>query len=171
MATKLKGALVKLNMSHNNFYETEAGKALGDMLAANTVLKELDVSKCAMQNPESVEAFAHGLSANGALASVNILANDIGGEQANALIEILKSKDTLKTLCGFSGNETELDLSGKRLSAGCGVLVANEVRDNGALTSLNISDNKIVRMQYGNGKWISDMSGVKALAAAIPQCK
>ena len=82
--------------------------------------------------------------------SVNLLANNIGVVQANALIEILKSKDTLKTLCGFSGNETELDLSGQGLNAGCGVLVANEVRDNGALVSVNLLNNAIGAEQAQN---------------------
>ena len=76
---------------------------------------------------------------SGALTSLNILSNDIGVEQANALIETMKSKDNLNTLCGFSGGETELDLSGKGLTAGCGVLVANEIKNNGAMTSLNLN--------------------------------
>ena len=63
----------------------------------------------------------------------------------------------------FSGDETELDLSEKGLTAGCAVLVANEIKNNGALAKLNISNNYI---GYGG-----DMSGVKALAAAIPECR
>ena len=75
------------------------------------------------------------------MASVNILSNGIGAEQANALIKIMESKSNLTTLCGFSGEETELDLSKKGLTAGCAVLVANEVKNNGALTSLNLASN------------------------------
>ena len=63
-------ALVKLNMSDNNFYGAEAGKILGDMLAANTVLKELDISggeyesqKC---DVEFFKGFSPGLGANAA---------------------------------------------------------------------------------------------------------
>ena len=41
---------------------------------------------------------------------MNILSNSIGAEQANELIAIMASKPNLKTLCGFSGDETELDL-------------------------------------------------------------
>jgi hypothetical protein len=43
------------------------------------------------------------------------------------------------------------------------------------LASLNISGNSLggyyEENKYGNRKWISDMTGVKALAAAIPECK
>ena len=74
---------------------------------------------------------------------MHILSNNIGTEQASQLIKIMANKPKLKTLCGFSGNETELDLSYKRLSTGCGVLVGNEVKNNGALTSLNLAENSL----------------------------
>ena len=95
------------------------------------------------------------------LASARCGGTDTGSAEARA---IMKSKDNLKTLCGFSGDETELDLSDKGLTAGCGVLVANEIKNNGALTRLNVSDNNLAN--HGG-----DMSGVEALAAAIPECK
>ena len=82
---------------------------------------------------------------------MNILGNRIGTDQANALIKIMEGKSTLKTLCGFSGNETELDLSKKGLTAGCALLVANEIVANGALTSLNISNSQLTRGKP-NGK-------------------
>ena len=83
--------------------------------------------------------------ANLALTDLNILGNDISVEQANQFIQImdLPRNRILKTLCGFSGNETALDLSRKGLHAGCAVLVANEVKNNMALTSLNMSNNGI----------------------------
>ena len=74
---------------------------------------------------------------------MNILSNYIGADQAIKLIAIMASKPNLTTLCGFSGDETELDLSNKNLSAGCAVLVANEVKNNGALASLDLSQNSI----------------------------
>ena len=89
---------------------------------------------------------------------MNILSNDIGTEQANELIKIMESKDNLKTLCGFSGDETELDLSHKGLRAGCAVLVANEVKNIGALTSLNLASNLL------------KAEGAKQVAAALPEC-
>ena len=82
-------------------------------------------------------------SDNRAISSVNVLGNSIGVEQAQELIKILHNKEKLTTLSGFSGDETELNLSKKKLSAGCGVLVANEISDMRALTSLDISNNSI----------------------------
>ena len=42
---KDNGALVKLNMSKNSLLTVEGGRAIGDMLKTNSVLKELDVSE------------------------------------------------------------------------------------------------------------------------------
>ena len=83
----------------------------------------------------------------GTLEGLNILGNSIGAEQANNLITSMKEKPTLKTLCGFNNFNLvspELDLSNRKLSTGCGVLVANEINKFKALTSLNVSRNKIV---------------------------
>ena len=63
----------------------------------------------------------------------------MGAEQANKLIDVMASKPKLKTLCGFSADETELDLSNKNLSLGCAVLVANEVKNNGAMAKFTFS--------------------------------
>jgi len=40
-----------------------------------------------------------------------------------------------------------------------------------ALTSLNMSDNQLDGYEDDDGEWISDMTGIEALAAAIPTCK
>jgi hypothetical protein len=88
-------------------------------------------------------AIANAIKDMGAISSVNVLGNSIGVEQAQELIKILQTKEKLTTLCGFSGDETELNLSKKKLSAGCAVLVANEISDMGALKKLNLSDTEI----------------------------
>jgi hypothetical protein len=84
-------------MSDNNFYAAEAGKVLGDMLAANTVLKELDLSKCNMR-AESTRAFAVGLSTNGALTSLNVsksalcgIANGFGAFDASGVTALAEA--------------------------------------------------------------------------------
>jgi hypothetical protein len=50
------------------------------------------------------------------------------------------------------------------------IALASAIKNMGAMTSLNISDNRLGGY-YDSGKWVSDMSGVQALAAAIPECK
>ena len=55
----------------------------------------------------------------------------------------MQAKENLITLCGLSREETELDFSGQKLDAGDAVLIANDISDMGAITSLDISSNKI----------------------------
>ena len=90
---------------------------------------------------------------------MDILSNNIGEEQACNLVSILDASDKLTTLCGFTGDETELDLSKKGLSASCAVLVANEIKVNRALTSVNLSGDNL------------EAEGVKAVAKVLPQCE
>jgi hypothetical protein len=78
VAEYLDGAMTNLDMSDNDFFATEAGKALGDMLAVNTVLKELDLSNCNMRI-ESTKAFAVGIRDNGAMTSLNLANNELCG--------------------------------------------------------------------------------------------
>ena len=103
--------------------------------------------------------------------SANLLNNNIGAEQVQNLIAILKEHASLKSLCGNKGDETELDMSGKKMGADGAIMLAPEIVANGAMTSLNISDNSLGRYYDSSRGWISDISGVKALAAAIPECK
>ena len=93
-------------MSDNNFYGAEAGKILGDMLAANTVLKELDLSKCNMQ-AELTQTFAVGLRTNGALAKFTF----DGGRRTSKAVTIESSM-------------TEADFSGKNLHAAGAIMLA-----------------------------------------------
>jgi hypothetical protein len=78
-------------MSKNRIKGAEAGKAIGDALAGNTVLKELDLSgEQFYPNMDIgfVRAFAPGLSDNGALAKLDMSSNTIGAEQEEDLQRI-----------------------------------------------------------------------------------
>jgi hypothetical protein len=95
-AIKDMGALSKLVMRQNNIHGAEAGKAFADMLARNTVLKELDLSSQKVgdfgaENALDVafaKEFAAGISDNGALIKLGISNNDIGAEQKGGLQRI-----------------------------------------------------------------------------------
>jgi hypothetical protein len=81
--------------------------------------------------------------------------NDIGAQQAHALANVLKEHATLKSLCGNKGNETELDMSGKKIGgkkigADGAIMLAPEIADNGALVKLDISSNYIGGEQEEN---------------------
>ena len=74
---------------------------------------------------------------------MDILGNNVGEEQAGNLIQLLDGSDTLQTLCGLTGTETELDLSGRNLSASCAILVANEVKVNSVMMKLKIHKHEL----------------------------
>ena len=87
------GALTSLNMSKNRIKGAEAGKALGDALAGNTVLKELDISGDkygANMDIGFVKAFTPGLCDNGAMTSLNLFGNELGAEGAKHLAAGIK---------------------------------------------------------------------------------
>ena len=72
----------------------------------------------------------------------------------------------------------EADLSNKHLGVAGAIIAGAWIshKDNGALTSLNMSDNSLGGYFeedefIGEDDWISDMTGIKALAAAIPECR
>jgi hypothetical protein len=109
----------------------------------------------------------------GSLSSVNLLLNGIGIDQAKALASILKGHPTLKSLCGNKGDETELDMSGKINGAGDIIMLAPEITDNGAMTSLDISMNSLTTGAVpgydsdGNEEYATDMTGALELLYCI----
>ena len=143
------------------------------------LLPFLSASECKNIQTIPCPTFADICLAIRALTSVNILANYIGTERANELIEVLDRSEQLETLCGFKGDETELNLWGVRFVPWCGVLLdthevrrgkttmlgadgaimlAPEIAANGALTSLNIISNRL------------GAEGATHIAAVLPEC-
>ena len=100
---------------------------------------------------EGAIMLAPEIVANEALVSVNILNNDIGAEQARNFVAILNKHNTLKSLCGNKGDETELDMSGKKMGAEGAIMLAPEIVANGTVTSLDLSSNKLVSLELPEG--------------------
>jgi hypothetical protein len=63
----------------------------------------------------------------------------------------MQAKEILTTLCGLSGEETSFDFSGQHLYAGDAVLIANDISDMGALTSLNLASNSLGELVLPEG--------------------
>jgi hypothetical protein len=89
---------------------------------------------------------------------VNLLKNYIDAAQAENLVSILKEHPTLKSLCGNKGDEAKLDMSGKMSGARDAIMLAVEIVNNGAMTSLNLASNKL------------RVKGAKIIAACLPKC-
>ena len=108
-----------------------------------------------------VTTLADAILGMGAILSVNLLKNKIGVDQAKALASILKEHPTLKSLCGNSGEETELDMSGKGMEAEDAIMLAPEIVDNGALSVLNLASNNLGEIVLAAG-WRSKYNDDRA---------
>jgi hypothetical protein len=120
----------------------ESMKILCEVPFKDKAITELDVSGKKLGD-EGALVVAEYLDGNGALSSVNLLDNFIGIEQAHALATLLKERPALKSLCGNKGDETELDMSGKRMRDIGAIMLVPEIIDNGALSSTNLLNNNI----------------------------
>jgi hypothetical protein len=101
--------------------------------AACALTRHSSYPACVLTHSHAACALAHD---SGSLSSANLLGNSIGVEQARALLKIKDAKPGLTTLCGLSGDETELALSGKNLGPGCVILLAPEMEASGSLSKL-----------------------------------
>jgi hypothetical protein len=93
------------------------------------------------------------------LCSVNLLGNKIAPAHVEELVKVKATSASIRTLCGITGEEIELDLSSSGLSVGCAVMLSYEIRDHPALTKLDISNNQI---GYGG-----NLDGSVALGKAL----
>jgi hypothetical protein len=89
-AIKDMGAMSKLNLSKNGIITRQAGKALAEMLKANSALTELNISNCAdytsgSDGPGFAQELAVGISGNGAMTSLNLASNKLGVEGAKII--------------------------------------------------------------------------------------
>jgi hypothetical protein len=181
-------AILSVNLLKNNIPIKQA-KALASILKDHPTLKSLcgnsgeeTVLDMSGQNigAEGAIMLAPEITDNGAISSVNFLKNNIGVEQARALVIILKEHSTLKSLCGNKGDETELDMSGKMNGAEDVIMLAAEIIDNGALSTFTFSgdysSNQPVTMETTiteadfSGKQLG-VSGGMMVAAFLPKCQ
>jgi hypothetical protein len=71
------------------------------------------------------------------------MGNKIGKEQLFKLQEIMRAKPSLVSFCGIADGATEADLSGLKMDADDAAILASELPDKGAMTSLNLSANSL----------------------------
>jgi Leucine-rich repeat (LRR) protein len=146
------GALTSLNMSCNKMASEEVGRALGDAIASNSTLTELDISNScdtagwaaghgSNSGPGFAKGITDGLRANGALTSLNMSNNNIG---ALVPVEGWKSRDNDGRAPWIGPDGQEQNHLPKE-PAGA-IALADAIKTNGALTSLNISGNRINRI-------------------------
>jgi hypothetical protein len=110
----------------------------------HTVITELDVASNAL-GAEGGAAVVQFLRGSMVLKVLNILKNDIGTENAQQLIEIKQARNMV-TLCGLTGQETEIHLGGKKSGQGDVMVLGEDIQNNGAtavLVNLDLSETGI----------------------------
>jgi hypothetical protein len=138
--------LTKLDISKNGL-RVAGAKVLAESLRGNQIMTDINIasnilSDCG-EDMSGIAVLADVIPSMRAILSVNLLKNMIGVDQAKALASILKEHPTLKSLCGNSGEETELDMSGKGMDAGDVIMLVPEIVDNGTISSVNLLKNDI----------------------------
>jgi hypothetical protein len=184
-AIKDMGALTLLNLANNSLGELvlpEGWTKTGDGMSWSPfVFKHADgrEQKDNPSRPAGIIAIANVIPDMGAILSVNLLKNRISVAQAENLVSILKEHPTLKSLCGNSGDETELDMSGKMKGATDAIMLVPEIVDNGAVSQFTFSgdsyESKPVTMETSlveadfSGK-VLGVSGAIMVGAFLPNC-
>jgi Ran GTPase-activating protein (RanGAP) involved in mRNA processing and transport len=141
-------------------------KILCEIPFKDKTLTELDVSGKNL-GMEGALVVAEYLDGNGALTSLHVGQNGIPEKEMREIMAIAMrmDMDIMKILCEIPFKDktlTELDVSGKDLGAEGALVVAEYLDGNGALTSLDIS-NQVDK--YGDGGLSAE--GAKYLAGAL----
>jgi hypothetical protein len=107
------------------------------------------------------------------------MGNSIGKEMLSKLLEIMRSKPNLVSLCGIADDATEADLSGLGMDADDAIILASELPDKGALTKFMFSGDKrysksvimetTMTVADFSGKGLG-VSGATMLSAFLPKC-
>jgi Ran GTPase-activating protein (RanGAP) involved in mRNA processing and transport len=155
-------ALTRLSMSKNKLGTKEAGQALGNMLKANSILTELDVSNnteydgsIKYDGSGFAQGVSKGLTDNRALTKFNISKCELMAEGGKALAAGLKGNQVITEL-NISNNDLLCWKSGAENADTSGIIaIADAIPDMRALTSLNLSSNHV------------EVQGAKAVAEAI----
>ena len=143
--------LETLRMGDNELKGVEIGNSLGNAIAANTTLKELDLSggyyssKC---DAEFAKGFALGLKYNTVLTSLDISRNHLCAAGGKSIAIALTDNQILASL-NISSNwlcrkqPYPADYNGNSADTSGIVAISDAIRTMKALTSLNISNNNL----------------------------
>eukprot|EP01047_Picozoa_sp_COSAG01_P022104 COSAG01_NODE_1303_length_10815_cov_14.897938_8_plen_1330_part_00 len=119
--------------------------ALGEAVAVSKTLTSIDLSKCAI-SVAGVTEVAKFISAEAALASLNVIGNAIGEPGARSLIEVFDANPRLQSLLGVKPGSTSADFSKTNMQPHDCIILAHELNASRAaavLTSVNCLKNPL----------------------------
>ena len=97
-----------------------------------------------------------------------IFKNNLGDEGIGIITSAVEGKEI--SLCGAEPGQTDLDLSKQGLGPEDAKIIAWELSAgfvSTSMTSVNLADNFLGGYYDGDGEFVSDMSGIKAIADAL----
>ena len=122
-------------------------------------------------NSEIAESLAAYLTVSKSLTVVNLLTNDLDADSVSMLLKAKEKNPQLKTLCGLAHEETELDLSLKKLDPVDALMLAPEIAASESLTWINLRRNKLCGLNYDDGIGTYTTEGIVAISRAVSACK
>jgi hypothetical protein len=163
-----KGALVKLDASDNSMFGMKDKTGIIAWVAALkacTSITTLNLAKNGIDGNDT-KILAPAISDMGALTSLNVANNNLG-QSVPPEGWTKKAADSAHNWSSWYQHTAGMEQKEAPRSKPEGIIaIANAIKDMGAITRLNISNNQLC------GHWKTpDFSGFKALAAAIEQHK
>ena len=176
-ALRVNGALTVANLLHTKI-DAESAEELAE------VAKEKGISLCGIRRDQTTADFfnqdlkppdaillASDLSqagVTGALTVANLLGNALDAKSAKMLAEVAKEKGI--SLCGIQRDQTTTDFSNQNLTLPDAILLASDLSQadvTGGLTSLNLSYNRLCRLNrfFSDGTYTAE--GITAIADAL----
>jgi Ran GTPase-activating protein (RanGAP) involved in mRNA processing and transport len=119
---------------------SDGGNILGDILASNVSLFDLNVSLNRLGD-DGGKSLIEGLEKNCTLHSLNLASNSLGSNSIAALSKVLQVTQPSSSLTGTSKNYSslaEIDLSSNKFSDTDMVKLAKAVQQNNRIVSLDI---------------------------------
>ena len=133
------GSLTELSI-YGNRVGDEGVRAICEAIQSNkeTKLASLNFGNTGV-GPVGANALAAMVAVTDSLTSVNVLSNNLDGEIADMLLKVKAEKPNhLRTLCGLTHEETELNFFNSGLGPGDAMLLAPEISVMGGLTVTNL---------------------------------
>ena len=122
---------------------------------------------------EGFTAIVNALKVTPSVTSVDVLFNQLDVDSADLLLKVKVEKPNLRTLCGLTHEETELDLSFRSLGPGDAKLLAPEISVITSVTSIDLSSNVLCGLAIDSRGTVSGTyttEGITALADALRVC-
>ena len=122
---------VQIDVSYNDINQAASLELIAAMKGKSMV--SIGMAGCKL-GVKGAKAMAELVSVTASVTSVNVLSNQLDVDSADLLLKVKAEKPNLRTLCGLTHEETELNLWNRSLGPGDAKLLAAEILVMASLT-------------------------------------